>query len=68
MGYASGLPRCLEPMRRWGPESDPDPVCWRPRGHGRGGTRAARRHLSRTAYLNELARSQENRGRYRRAA
>jgi len=51
--------------------ADPDPVCWRPKGHERGGTRAALRHLSRVAYLNELARSQKNRQqwpKYRAAA
>jgi hypothetical protein len=45
---------------------DADPVCYRPEGHESGGTRAARRHLSRTAYLNEQRRSQKNRHRYRR--
>lgn len=57
-------PRCLHPMQRHGPESDPDPVCWRPKGHeSRGGTNAAKRHLSRRAYLNERRRRQENRAR-----
>ena len=55
-----GRPRCLEPVRRHSAESDPDPVCWRPKGH------TANRHLSRRAYLNELARSQRNRGKYAR--
>lgn len=65
MGEPSHRPRCLEPMRRWSSDSDPDPACWRPAGHGDRGTRASLRHLSRTAYLNELRRSQKNRGRYR---
>lgn len=65
MGWPADRPRCLEPMRRWSTESDPDPACHRPRGHEQGGTRASRRHLSRAAYLNEQARSRKNRGRYR---
>jgi len=65
MGYPGGLPRCLEPMEYRSSTGDADPVCWRPKGHGERGTRAARRHLSRTAFLNELARSKKNRGRYR---
>lgn len=71
MGWPSHRPRCLEPMEYRRSTADPDPVCWRPKGHERGGTRAALRHLSRVAYLNELARSQKNRQqwpKYRAAA
>lgn len=66
MSYPSDKPRCLAPMQYRSPSGDPDPVCWRPRGHEqRGGTRAAKRHLSRTAYLNELARGRRDKGRFR---
>jgi hypothetical protein len=60
-------PRCLKPMKRHGRDSDPDPVCWRPRGHEDGGRPASERHLSRRAYLNELERGRRADGR-RRAA
>lgn len=60
MSAPYGRPLCLEPMRRHGPQSDPDPVCWRPAGH------TPNRHLSRRAYLRELARKQRTRGRYAR--
>jgi hypothetical protein len=55
-------PRCLKPMRRKGRNADLDPVCWRPVGHEeKGTTKAAERHLSRRAYLNELRRAARHR-------
>lgn len=67
MGYPSERPRCLVPMQPSSQTEDPDPVCWRPKGHDTRtpATRASLRHLSRVAYLNELARSRRNRGNYR---
>lgn len=60
-------PRCLAPMRYSTVTEDPDPRCHRPAGHDakEPATRASLRHLSRVAYLNELARSRRNRGNYR---
>jgi hypothetical protein len=50
-----GGPRCLQPVQRYelrrprdeldtAARDDPDPVCWRPRGHPPG------RHVSRASY------------------
>ena len=66
MGWPADRPRCLAPMEYRSSVEDPDPACHRPKGHERGGTRAARRHLSRVAYLNEQERSRRNRNRYAR--
>lgn len=67
MGYPSDQPRCLAPMQYRSSSGDPDPVCWRPKGHDAKDppTRASLRHLSRVAYLNELARSRRDKGRFR---
>lgn len=68
MGYPSHRPRCLHPMEYRGPAGDPDPVCWRPEGHDakEPPTKASLRHLSRRAYLNELARNRKSRRQWAR--
>jgi hypothetical protein len=67
MGWPSHRPRCLAPVGYRSSAGDPDPVCWRVKGHAEREEAAGRpvRHLSRRAYLNELARSQKARGNYR---
>lgn len=57
--WASPSPRCGHPMQ---PRTDNEhnPRCDRPAGH------TPNRHLSRTAYRNELARTRKNREKYPR--